>query len=127
MNANVENQEQGNAFDKVKWVLIVVILGAAIVANNQFGEMSVLLRAGGFVVAVAIALLLASQTEKGRTFLAFAKESKIEVRKVVWPNRQEATHTTVIIVIATFAMALLMWFIDMVLRWGIGLLTGLEF
>lgn len=127
MNAKVEGQEQGNAFDKVKWLLIIVILSAAIVANNMLGEMSVLIRAGGFVVAVAIAMLLASQTDKGRTFLAFAKESKIEVRKVVWPNRQEATHTTVIIVIATFAMALLMWFIDLLLRWGIGLLTGLEF
>lgn len=124
MNANVESPS--NAFDKVKWIVIVVILAAAIVANNLFGDISVLIRAVGFVVAVAIALALAAQTDKGRTFLVFAKEARTEVRKVVWPNRQEATHTTLIIAAATVLMALLLWGLDTFLMWGVGLLTGLR-
>jgi preprotein translocase subunit SecE len=124
MNASVESET--GAFDKIKWITIVVILVAAIVANNVFGEMSVLIRAVGFVVAVAIAMVLAAQTDKGRTFLGFAKESRIEIRKVVWPNRQEATHTTLIIAAATVVMAGLLWLIDSILMWGVGLLTGLR-
>lgn len=125
MNETV--QSEGNALDKVKWLMVVLILGAVVVGNNMYSEMSVLIRAGGFVVAVAICLGLASQTEKGRTFLVFAKESRTEVRKVVWPNRQEATHTTLIIAAATVVMALFMWGLDAVLMWGVGLLTGLRF
>jgi preprotein translocase subunit SecE len=124
MNASVESES--NAFDKIKWLMIVAILVAAIVANNMFGEMSVLIRAVGFVVAVGIAMVLAAQTDKGRTFLVFAKESRTEVRKVVWPNRQEATHTTLIIAAATVMMALLLWGLDTILMWLVGLLTGLR-
>jgi preprotein translocase subunit SecE len=114
MNDTVQ-AEGVNALDKVKWFLIVAILAATVVGNNMFGDMSVLIRAGGFVIAVAFCLFLASQTEKGRNFLVFAKESRTEVRKVVWPNRQEATHTTLIIAAATVLMG------------AVGLLTGLRF
>ncbi|NQZ07070.1 MAG: preprotein translocase subunit SecE [Algicola sp.] len=126
MNDTVQ-AEGGNALDKVKWFLIVAILAATVVGNNMYGDMSVLIRAGGFVIAVAICLFLASQTEKGRNFLVFAKESRTEVRKVVWPNRQEATHTTLIIAAATVLMAMLMWGLDAILMWAVGLLTGLRF
>ncbi len=127
MNAKVESEAGSTALDKVKWTAIVVVLGASVIANNMFDEMSLLIRAGGFVLAVAIAAGIAMQTEKGRQFMVFAKESRIEVRKVVWPNRQEATHTTLIIAAATVVMALFMWGLDAVLLWVVGLLTGLRF
>lgn len=126
MNANVES-ENINAFDKFKWVAIVVVLGATVVANNMLDDLSVLIRAGGFIIAVAVAAVIAMQTDKGRQFVAFAKESRIEVRKVVWPNRQEATHTTLIIAAATVVMALFMWGLDAALLWVVGQLTGLRF
>ena len=126
MNAKVESESSG-ALDNVKWVLIFAVLAGSIVANNMFSEMSVLIRAGAFVVAVAVALFLASQTDKGRTFLVFAKESRTEVRKVVWPNRQEATHTTMIIGAVTVVMAIMMWILDMGLMAAVGMVTGLEF
>lgn len=126
MNANVES-ESGGALDKIKWLLVIVIVCAAIVANNIYGDMSVLIRAGGFIVAVGIAMVLAAQTDKGRNFLVFAKEARTEVRKVVWPNRQEATHTTFIIAGVTLLMSLILWGMDIGLRWVIGLFTGLEF
>ena len=85
-----------------------------------------LVRAVGVVVAVAVALGLLATTEKGRTFIAFAKESRIEVRKVVWPTRQETTHTTFIVMLATVVMALILWGLDGILFRIVGFLTGLE-
>ena len=79
-----------------------------------------------FVVAVAAGLGIAAVTEKGRTFLAFAKEARIEVRKVVWPTRQETTHTTLIVMVATVIMALILWGLDGILFRAVGFLTGLE-
>ena len=69
---------------------------------------------------------VAWQTFKGRTFLAFAKEARIEVRKVVWPTRQETTHTTLIVMVATVIMALILWGLDGILFRAVGFLTGLE-
>lgn len=126
MNAEVESQGS-SVLDKVRWTAIVAVLLATVVANNVLEDLSVLIRAGGFVIAVAIAAVIAMQTEKGRQFMTFAKESRTEVRKVVWPNRQEATHTTLIIAAATVVMAIFMWGLDALLLWVVGLLTGLRF
>jgi preprotein translocase subunit SecE len=126
MNASIESEHNG-AFDKFKWTAIIAVLAAVVVANNMLDDISVLIRAAGFVIAVAVSASIAMQTEKGRQFMVFAKESRIEVRKVVWPNRQEATHTTLIIAAATVCMALFMWGLDAVLLWAVGLLTGLRF
>lgn len=124
MNANVESEQTGGAFDKVKWLVVILILAGTVVANTMYGDVSVLIRAGVFVIAVGVAMMLAAQTDKGRAFMTFAKESRTEVRKVVWPNRQEATHTTFIIAGATLFMSLVLWLVDIALRWIIGLFTG---
>jgi len=112
--------------DTVKWLVAVVLLTGAVVGNYMYADMSALVRAIGVVVAVGAALGIAATTEKGRTFIAFAKESRIEVRKVVWPTRQEATHTTIIVMAATVVMALILWGLDGLLFRAVGFLTGLE-
>ncbi|REL30989.1 preprotein translocase subunit SecE [Thalassotalea euphylliae] len=125
MNASAENQETGS-LDGVKWGVIFLLLGGAVVGNFYFAEQSVLLRAVGVVAAIIVAGLVAMQTEKGRTFVAFAKESRTEVRKVVWPTRQEAVQTTGIVLVATLIMSLLLWGLDSVLFWVVGFITGLQ-
>ncbi|BDF96303.1 MULTISPECIES: preprotein translocase subunit SecE [Pseudoalteromonas] len=124
MSTNVETPS--SAMDSVKWLVAIALLAGAVVGNYMYADQSVLLRAIGVVVAVAAGLGIASQTEKGRTFLAFAKEARIEVRKVVWPTRQETTHTTFIVMVATAIMALILWGLDGILFRAVGFLTGLE-
>jgi len=124
MSTNVETPS--NSMDTVKWLVAIALLMGAVVGNYMYADLSVLVRAVGVVVAVAIALGLLSITEKGRTFIAFAKESRIEVRKVVWPTRQEATHTTFIVMLATVVVALILWGLDGILLRVVGYLTGLE-
>jgi preprotein translocase subunit SecE len=126
MNANVES-ESSNVMDTVKWILVAGILIGTVVANNIYAEVSVLLRAGVFVVSVAVCMFLASQTDKGRTFLEFAKESRTEVRRVIWPTRQEAVHTTMIIGAVTAITAIFLWGLDSLLLWAVGFVTGLRF
>lgn len=124
MSANEESQT--SSMDSVKWVLIFAILAGSVVGNYMMGEMSVLVRAVGVVVAISLAGLVAAQTAKGRQFMTFSKESKLEVRKVVWPTRQETMHTTIIIMIATAIVALLLWGLDSLLFKVVGFLTSLE-
>ena len=112
--------------DALKWGLVFLILGGAVVGNYVYGEMSVFIRAVAVVVAVVIAGLIAMQTEKGRNAVAFAKESRTEVRKVVWPTRQEAVQTTMIVLVATLIMALILWGLDTVLYWFVNFVTSLQ-
>ncbi|TMP82392.1 preprotein translocase subunit SecE [Pseudoalteromonas phenolica] len=124
MSTNVETPS--NSMDTVKWLISIALLLGAVVGNYMYADLSVLVRAVGVVVAVAAALGLLATTEKGRTFIAFSKESRIEVRKVVWPTRQETTHTTFIVMLATVVMALILWGLDGILFRIVGFLTGLE-
>ena len=125
MNASTENQPSGS-LDSVKWGVVFLLLAGAVWGNYAFGEESVLIRAVAVVVAIAVAGLVALQTEKGRTALAFAKESRTEIRKVVWPTRQEAIQTTGIVLVATLFMSLLLWGLDSILFWLVGLITGIQ-
>ena len=122
MTTNTENQT--NSLDIVKWGLVVIILAAAIIGNQFYGEASVLVRAISVVVAFAVAGFIALQTEKGKQALAFARESHIEVRKVVWPTRQEALNTTFIVLAVTGIMALVLWGLDALLMQIVNLITG---
>ncbi|WP_337166314.1 preprotein translocase subunit SecE, partial [Vibrio fluvialis] len=73
------------------------------------GEMSVVVRAAGVVVLIAAALGVAATTTKGKAAISFAKESRMEVRKVVWPTRQETMQTTLIVLAVSIVMALVLW------------------
>ena len=125
MNASTEEQPS-SSFDGLKWFAVAILLAAAIGGNFYYGQESVLLRAIGVVFAVGVAGLVAMQTLKGRTAVAFAKESRTEVRKVVWPTRQEAIQTTGIVLVVTLLMSLLLWGLDSVLFWLVGLITGMK-
>ena len=125
MNASTENQPSGS-LDTLKWGIVFLLLAGAVAGNYVYGEESALLRAVGVVIAVLIAGLIALQTEKGRTAATFAKEARTEVRKVVWPTRQEAVRTTGIVLVVTLLMSVLLYLLDSVLFWVVGLVTGLQ-
>ncbi|SHI28684.1 preprotein translocase subunit SecE [Ferrimonas marina] len=122
MSTNTENQ--GSSMDTLKWGLVVVILAAAVVGNQYFDTVSVLYRALAVVAAIGGALLIASQTEKGKAGWAFAQEARLEVRKVVWPTRQETVQTTLIVLAVTAIVAFAIWLLDMGLVWIVNLITG---
>lgn len=125
MNASTESQPSGS-LDSLKWVVVILILAGVVIANYVFAELSVLIRAAVAVVGIAAAGIIAMQTTKGQTAVAFAKESKTEARKVVWPTRQEAIQTTGIVLVATLIMSLVMWGLDSTLFWIVGFITGLQ-
>jgi len=124
MNAQTEQAESG--LDVFKWVIVVAFLAAAIVGNHYFAEQSLLIRVVAILVATAIAFLVAATTTKGREALGFAKEARVEARKVVWPTRQETVQTTLIIMVAVSVMSLLLWGIDSILVQIVAFVLGQE-
>ncbi|MGF1757591.1 preprotein translocase subunit SecE [Photobacterium sagamiensis] len=124
MKANAENQSSPSSMDGLKWVAIFALLAAAVVGNYLYSDVSVVLRATAVVVLVAAAGGIAALTAKGKTAITFARESRMEVRKVVWPTRQEATQTTFIVLAVTVIMALALWGIDGIMVRLVRLVTG---
>ena len=123
MSEKTENSS--NPLDMFKWVVVFALLAGVITANYMYGELSVLYRAIAAVVIVAVAGFIAATTEKGSAFITFAKESRMEVRKVVWPTRQETNQTTLIVMVATLVMALILWGLDGIIVRVVGFITGI--
>ncbi len=76
------------------------------------------------LVAAGLSISVAMQTEKGRHVWGYFQDAQIEVRKVVWPTRQETVQTTFIVIIMVILVAIILWLLDMFLGWSIGSLMG---
>ncbi len=125
MKANAETPDSSNAADVIKWIAAFALLAAAVVGNYLYGELSVVLRAVGVVVLIAAALGVAATTTKGKAAITFAREARVEVRKVVWPTRQETMQTTLIVLAVSIVMALALWGIDGIMVRLVAFITGL--
>jgi preprotein translocase subunit SecE len=123
MNATSETPKGG--LDLVKWLGVLVLL-TLMVAANYIYEFSAVEKAASIVVLVGVAAFIAAKTSKGAAFIEFAKEARTEVRKVVWPTRQETMQTTIIVMVATLIVALALWGLDSILLSLVSFTTGLR-
>jgi len=119
----VENQSD-TRYDWLKWLVISVLIVAGLIANYYYSQQPWPLRVLGWLLLLAIAVVIALQTYLGKQALGFARESRVELRKVVWPTRQETMQTTLVVGAMVVLIALLLWGIDGMLVWIIGWLTG---
>jgi preprotein translocase subunit SecE len=69
-----------------------------------------------FLISIAVFI----KSSQGDRFLHFLKETRIELRKVVWPSRQETLKTTGIIMVVVIVVAIFLWIIDAFFTWGVG-------
>ena len=122
MKSNAEAQSSN--FDGVKWGLVVLLVSVAVAGNLYFKEYSPLYRVLGVLVVAAIAGFVALKTDKGRRFVDMAAESRAEIRKVVWPGRQETTQTTLIVLAAVLFMGLVLWGVDTLLGWLVSMVVN---
>lgn len=111
-------------FDLLKWLVVVALVVVGVVGNQYYSAAPVLYRVLALVVLAAIAAYVALQTAKGKSFFVLAKEARTEIRKVVWPTRQETAQTTMIVVAVVLVMALLLWGLDSLLGWLVSLIVG---
>ena len=108
MSANTEAQGSGRGLEAMKWTIVVVLLVVAIVGNFLYRDIMLAVRALAVVILIAAAGGVALLTTKGKATVAFAREARTEVRKVIWPTRQETLHTTLIVAAVTAVMSLIL-------------------
>jgi len=122
MNAKVETE--GSGFDTVKLLLAVLVLIAGIVGFYYFEAQSQLYRVLGLLAVAGISVAIVMQTVMGRNTWHFAVDARTEVRKVVWPSRQETIQTTLIVFAMVLVMGVVLWLFDTALGAILKALTG---
>lgn len=100
-------------------VLAAAVALAGVLGFSLLTEQPLLLRIGALLGGLAVALALAWFSHYGKEFLAFARESYDETRRVVWPSRKETINTTGIVFGFVVIMAIFMFIVDKLLEWGL--------
>jgi preprotein translocase subunit SecE len=118
-----ESQDE-TKLDWLKWTAALTLLLAGLVLNHYYIELSMPIRMFGWVLVLAASGFVASKTQKGRWIVEFIRDSRVELRKVVWPTREETTQTTLVVAAMVVFLAIVLWGVDSVLIWVIGWLTG---
>lgn len=111
-------------FNWARWLVVIALIAGGIFANSFYGDFPLLYRVVGLVALSALALFLVVNTKQGAAVWAIIKESRTEIRKVVWPTRQETNQTTLIVVVLTVLMAFILWGLDSFLGWIASLIIG---
>lgn len=97
--------------------MVLALLAGGVVGNWYFQEESLLIRALGLVAGAAVAGFVAYTTERGQRVWSLAREARAEIRRVVWPTRQQTTQTTGIVLILILVFSLILWGLDSLLSW----------
>lgn len=116
MSNNVQANPSSGPLDLIKWLVVVAIVAAGVYGNSHYAnDYSVLERTLALLPMAAIAAWLALTTARGAAFGRLMKESRAEIRRVVWPSRQETTQTSMIVILVVLVVALILWGLD----WGL--------
>ena len=110
MNDNT-GQQQSSLLDTVKLLGSVLILLAGIVSY----QISILFRVLIILASVVISLVIFFQTLKGKTLWEFFQGSRVEIKKVIWPTRQETLQTTLTVFVFVLIMGIFFWVLDFLL------------
>jgi len=113
--------------DQWKTILAVLILiaGLALYYVNplDFNSLTKVLITLLVFIGAAVVFIKSSQ---GDRFVHFLKETRIELRKVVWPTREETIKTTGIIMVAVVIVAIFLWIVDAFFTWGVQSISSIN-
>ena len=119
MNTKAEQPKGTNAGDIGKLALAGLVLAAGVFAYSWFSNDASIpssVRMLGVLAALVISLAIAAFTALGRRVRNFLAESQFEMRKVVWPTREETLKTTAIIIVVVIVLSLMLGLIDLILK-----------
>ncbi len=121
---NDKTEGSTSSIDYLKWGVVAILIAGGVVGNNYYADQSVLYRVLALLALALVAVAIAFQTVQGAAFWNLIKEARTEIRKVVWPSRQETTQTTLIVLVVVLIAAVILWLLDMGLGWIMSYIIG---
>jgi preprotein translocase subunit SecE len=124
VSTTIQEESQSGFLDIIKLLIAAGVLVGGLYGYYYYLEWSlplrVLLVLGGLAAGVTIAMT----STQGRRLWAFIQGSRVEIRKVIWPTKQETTQTAIAVFVFTLIMALFFWGLDSFLLWLTRTLVG---
>ena len=113
-----------DASDKAKLVIAALLVAAGIAGYYLLGTQSAWVRWGSVALGIVAGALMVALSGYGAGLKQFAIDARVELRKVVWPTRQETLQTTLVVFVFVAIAGVFFWALDLVLAWATKFLTG---
>jgi len=123
MTDDIKQQDAGPA-DKAKLTVAILIAVAGVVGYYLLADQPTWMRWGAVVVSFVLAAVVVAFSRYGTEFRRFVELARIELRKIVWPTREETLQTTLVVFGFVVIAGLFFWLLDLVLAWATQKLTG---
>ena len=112
------------ALDKVKATLAVLLVLGGIVAFYVLSAQPAWQRWLIVVGSLVLAAGALAWSAYGRGLWQFVLDSRVELRKIVWPNREETLRTTAIVFAFVGVAGVFFWLVDLALAAATRFLSG---
>ena len=123
MTEDIKAQDGGSA-NTVKLVIAILLVVAGIVAFYLLDAQAIWVRWIAVVAGIALGGVVIAFSQYGHDFKQFVTLARVELRKIVWPNRHETGVTTLVVLGFVLVAGLFFWGLDVVLAWATRALTG---
>ena len=109
------NKEINQGSEILKLMTSLAILLGSIYVFYVYSDLSVLIRALLIIFSAVIATLIFFTTNRGSIFWSFLQGSRVEMRKVVWPTKEETLQTALTVFIFVLILGIFFWLLDFLL------------
>jgi preprotein translocase subunit SecE len=117
-------QESSKTLDRIKWLVSLLFFSLAVWGNSYYSEVAFLYKVLGVSALFILGLIVLSFTNFGSNSLKLMKESRVELRKVVWPSRVETSQTFLIVFGTIIILCLFFWGLESLLSFLTKLVLG---
>ena len=116
-------QDAGTA-DKVKLAIAILIVIAGVAGYYVLASQATWMRWLSVIASLVLAAVVVAFSRYGSEFRRFVELARIELRKIVWPTRQETLQTTLVVFLFVAVAGAFFWALDLVLAWATKFLTS---
>ncbi|MBM4220149.1 MAG: preprotein translocase subunit SecE [Gammaproteobacteria bacterium] len=122
---NEQAEKAGVALvDAFKLVLAAAALLGGMVAYYWYDQQPQVLRVLMVLAGLIAGCVLLYWSAPGRELWDYIQGSRVELRKMVWPTRQETWRTTLVVFVFVLALGVFFFIVDWVLAKGMRYVTG---
>ena len=105
-------------------LLSIGVLITGMILFYYYSDVRLFYRVVGMISVVIFSAFIAYQSDFGKLVYSYVTDSKVELKKVTWPTKQETTQTTLGVIFVVIIVGILLWLFDMLLGCAIGTLYG---
>ena len=122
-SVDTKAQDAGTA-DTVKLVVAILLVIGGVAAYYVLANQAPWLRWLAVAAGIVLAAGVIAVSKYGTALKQFMADSRVELRKIVWPNRQETGMTTLVVMVFLLIAGIFFWGLDLALAWATRALTG---